>query len=90
MILGSQAGGYGSVENVSEDEQNVHIGVSPGGFPGGGDGRSANAFVTCGGGGGYTCLQRKGPFGDEIILVAGGGGGAGSHDGAGANDDGMF
>lgn len=63
------------------------MGISPGGYPGGGDGHSSNAFVSCGGGGGYSCLKRQGPFQEHVLVLAGGGGGGGSHDGAAFNDD---
>jgi len=53
-------------------------GIGIGGKPGGGDGFSKYVQWACGGGGGFSCIQRNAPTGglELVVLAAGGGGGA--------------
>jgi hypothetical protein len=46
-------------------------GVAPGGQPGGGAGYSSNSTFAAAGGGGYTSVYRQGPYGTEVVLIAG-------------------
>ncbi|CAM9882509.1 unnamed protein product, partial [Phaeothamnion confervicola] len=68
----------------------IDLGMTPGGWPGGGAGHSGNAVWAAGGGGGYSSVAlRRGPVKGvagawmEVLVVAGGGGGGGSRDGVG-------
>ena len=76
---GGEAGKPGvQVEGTVDDYEQ---GCAKGGHPGGGDGFSSNEVFACGGGGGYSAVYRKGPFGHELMILGGGGGGAGSRPG---------
>ena len=91
---GGGKGVYGTqVEVESWDGSEVNLedryGTALGGQPGGGEGHGGNKIWACGGGGGYSIVQRRGALGLEPLLVASGGGGGGSRDGVpGGGEDG--
>ena len=83
---GGAAGVFGQALRTDEEIEAAggvehRIGYAIGGEPGGGTGCSSNEVFQCGGGGGFSALYRQGPFGREVIAVAGGGGGGGSRAG---------
>lgn len=91
---GGAKGVYGTqVEVESWDGSEVNLedryGTAIGGQPGGGEGHGGNKIWACGGGGGYSIVQRRGALGLEPLLVASGGGGGGSREGVpGGGEDG--
>lgn len=83
---GGEGGVFGETGNpanaiLKKPAQPPKIGIAKGGVPGGGEGHGGNTSWAAGGGGGFSAIYREGPFGKELIAMAGGGGGGGTRRG---------